>query len=108
MPDGSGYLPEIEPPPASAKPDPFLRVREVMASTGLGRSSIYRRISAGTFPAPKQIGGGQVRWRFSEVEGWKDAKPSAEPKPPAVGGQAGETPPAAPRRPGRPGRPGRG
>jgi predicted DNA-binding transcriptional regulator AlpA len=71
MPDGSSNLHQLDTSPVLVVSDPFLRVREVMVSTGLGRSSKYRRVAAGTFPAPKQIGGGQVRWRTSEVELWK-------------------------------------
>ncbi|MCG7360430.1 AlpA family phage regulatory protein [Roseomonas sp. ACRSG] len=35
--------------------DPFLRLREVEAEVGLTRSTIYRRISEGTFPRPRDL-----------------------------------------------------
>ncbi|MFC0408854.1 helix-turn-helix transcriptional regulator [Roseomonas elaeocarpi] len=52
--------------------DPYLRLAEVEREVGLGRSTIYRRISAGTFPAPRQLGGGCVRWTTSQIQAWKD------------------------------------
>ena len=36
--------------------DPMLRPREVMARTGLSRTTLWRRVRAGTFPAPTQLG----------------------------------------------------
>lgn len=48
----------------------LLRLREVMATTGLGSSTIYRHIQAGTFPAPVKIGGTTSRWRSSELADW--------------------------------------
>lgn len=40
----------------------LLRLCDVMAMTGLGSSTIYRYIQAGTFPAPLKIGGHSARW----------------------------------------------
>jgi prophage regulatory protein len=50
--------------------DRFLRLPEVLAATGLTRSSLYRRIGAGGFPAQVRIGPQMVAWRQSEVERW--------------------------------------
>ncbi len=52
--------------------DRLLRLRDVMAITGLGSSTLYRYIQAGTFPAPMKIGGFTARWRESAVEAWMD------------------------------------
>jgi prophage regulatory protein len=43
--------------------DRYLRRSEVERSTGLSRSTIYRRINEGSFPAPYNLGGSCVRWR---------------------------------------------
>ena len=51
--------------------DRYLRRSEVQHSTGLSRSSIYRRIGNGTFPAPFNIGGRCVRWRERDLVDWK-------------------------------------
>jgi prophage regulatory protein len=52
--------------------DRLLRLPEVKATTGLGSSTIYRYIQAGTFPAPVKIGGHAARWRSSELAAWMD------------------------------------
>ena len=47
-----------------------LRLIEVERCTGLRRSSIYERMSAGTFPKPIRLTGRSVGWIASEVESW--------------------------------------
>ncbi|WP_338661743.1 AlpA family phage regulatory protein [Pararoseomonas sp. SCSIO 73927] len=59
---------------AEAEVDYLIRIGEVEKQTGLGRSSIYRRIREGSFPEALNVGGGQVRWRQSEVKGWADTR----------------------------------
>jgi len=59
------------------KADRFLKLKEVMARTSLGSSTIYRRMKAGTFPKPKQLSEACVRWRESDIEKWMDELPSA-------------------------------
>lgn len=46
----------------------ILRRKQVERETGLSRSSIYRRIHAGTFPAPVQLGPRSVGWRIADIE----------------------------------------
>ena len=48
----------------------LLRLPEVRRLTGLGRSTIYERISAGLFPAPIRLGGNLVAWNSREVDAW--------------------------------------
>lgn len=50
--------------------DRLLRLRDVMAQTGLGSSTIYRLIAAGTFPTQLKIGGHSARWLQSAVDAW--------------------------------------
>jgi prophage regulatory protein len=46
----------------------ILRRSQVEARTGLSCSTIYRRISEGTFPAPVDLGGGRsVGWLEHEI-----------------------------------------
>jgi len=61
----------------------LLRLPRVGSSTGVSRSSTYRRISQGLFPPPVPLGGGRsVGWPAREVAaineariaGWSDAK----------------------------------
>jgi len=53
--------------------DRYLRRSEVERSTGLSRSTIYRRISEGSFPAPYDLGGNCVRWREQDLVEWKQS-----------------------------------
>ena len=48
----------------------ILRRQEVESVTGLSRSSIYKAMSAGDFPAPIQLSKRAVGWRQSDVEKW--------------------------------------
>lgn len=48
----------------------ILRLPEVKSRTGLPRSTIYLRISQGTFPSPISLGARSVGWIASEVEKW--------------------------------------
>jgi prophage regulatory protein len=48
----------------------IMRLNEVMDSTGLGRSSIYKFIAAGTFPKPVSLGDRAVGWVDYEIEEW--------------------------------------
>lgn len=55
----------------------LLNLRQVVAATSLGRSTIYRRIAGGTFPAPLQLSEGCVRWDAEDLEEWRAALPRA-------------------------------
>ncbi|WP_213434068.1 MULTISPECIES: helix-turn-helix transcriptional regulator [Lysobacteraceae] len=59
--------------PSAAVPLKFLRLPEVQARTGCSRSTIYLKISDGTFPRPTRLGGGSCRsvaWVESEINEW--------------------------------------
>lgn len=47
-----------------------LRLAQVMDSTGLGRSTIYKYIADGKFPIPLQLSERCVGWLESEVQQW--------------------------------------
>jgi prophage regulatory protein len=51
--------------------DRFLKRQEVEAVTGYSRSSIYRLIGLGEFPAPIAFNQRAVRWRESDVAAWQ-------------------------------------
>ncbi len=53
----------------------MLRAPEVMARTGLSRVTIWRRVRAGTFPAPIQLGENSIGWPASEITAWLDSRP---------------------------------
>ena len=58
----------------------FLRRRDVENLTGLCRSAIYSRMREGSFPLPRQVGGGAVRWVESEIKGWMESRPTNLPE----------------------------
>jgi prophage regulatory protein len=63
-------------------PRRLLRLKQVLDRTGLPKSTMYSRISAGTFP--KQIPvGSSVRWLDSEVDAWIKALVDERAPPPA-------------------------
>ena len=55
--------------------DVLLRLSEMIWQVKLSRSTIYRRIEEGTFPRPRTLGTGCVRWRQSEIDAWIDTLP---------------------------------
>jgi prophage regulatory protein len=48
----------------------ILRLPTVKARTGLSRSTIYLRMSEGTFPAPISLGSRAVGWIEQEINDW--------------------------------------
>ena len=48
----------------------FLRLPEVLARTGLSRSTVYVRLDQGSFPRPVSLGARAVGWIESEVDEW--------------------------------------
>jgi predicted DNA-binding transcriptional regulator AlpA len=53
------------------QPEPaFYRMADVLRITALSRSSLYRRIAAGDFPAPVSLGGRAKGWRRAALLKW--------------------------------------
>lgn len=48
----------------------FIRLNDVKALTGLGRSTIYKYIKLGFFPEPVNLGSRSVAWVEAEVQAW--------------------------------------
>ena len=58
----------------------ILRTPTVLAMIGLSRTSLWRRVRAGDFPAAVRLGGAGSRaigWRREDVERWLEALPKA-------------------------------
>ena len=51
----------------------ILRLREVCGFTGLGRSTIYAKVSQGGFPPPIRLGPRSVGWRLADIDEWLSA-----------------------------------
>ena len=62
----------LEHTPPSPK---MLRAPEVMAQTGLSRTTIWRRVRAGTFPAPTELGQNSIGWPESLIKSWLANRP---------------------------------
>ena len=52
----------------------MLRAPEVMARTGLSRVTIWRRVRAGTFPAPVELGANSIGWPATEISAWLESR----------------------------------
>jgi prophage regulatory protein len=50
----------------------ILRLPAVKTKTGLSRSTIYARVSQGTFPAALSLEPNTVGWLEADVEAWID------------------------------------
>jgi prophage regulatory protein len=57
-----------------ASPRVILRLRQVVARTGLSRSTIYERIQAGEFPVQIALGARAVGWLEADIEAWIGAQ----------------------------------
>jgi prophage regulatory protein len=60
--------------PAEAPPthvlEPLLTVSDVLDLVPFSKSTLYKKIRAGTFPKPLPISDGRVAWRSSAIARW--------------------------------------
>ncbi|MBK57552.1 MAG: transcriptional regulator [Pseudomonas sp.] len=57
----------------------FLRLPDVEKATGKKRSTIYRDIAAGKFPAPYDLGSSRsVGWLSTEISAWILSRPRVQ------------------------------
>lgn len=59
---------------ANDLPRQLVRLPSVLKLTGLGRSTIYRWIADGSFPAPVRLGPRAVAWRWSDLDRWAQSR----------------------------------
>lgn len=52
------------------QPDRIVRLNTVLARTGLSRSTIYRKMAEGTFPAQFKISTNGTGWKESDINRW--------------------------------------
>ncbi|PSM17376.1 AlpA family phage regulatory protein [Nitratireductor sp. StC3] len=62
------------------QPDRIIRLRTVLVRTGLSRSTIYRKIAEGTFPAQIKISIHGAGWRESDINRWIEDPVSWRPR----------------------------
>ncbi|MEI8717361.1 helix-turn-helix transcriptional regulator [Mesorhizobium sp. ISC11] len=60
--------------------DRIIRRRTVLARTGLSRSTMYRKIAEGTFPAQIKISVNGAGWRESDINRWVEDPVSWRPR----------------------------
>ena len=70
----------------------ILRFKEVIALTGLSRSSIYRLIEGGDFPLPRRLSARAIGFQANDIEAWISARESWSPTESASEGQPNEWP----------------
>lgn len=51
--------------------DRLLTIHEVRVLTSLSKTSIYRKMAAGTFPLPLPIGTNRVAWSAMDLQLWR-------------------------------------
>lgn len=51
-------------------PERILRLRDVIAYTGLSRSTIYKYVAKNEFPKPRRLGVRAKGWMKSEIHNW--------------------------------------
>lgn len=52
----------------------FLRINDVIATTGLSRSTIYRMVDEGTFPDRVRLTAQTVGWWQADVAAWIESR----------------------------------
>jgi prophage regulatory protein len=52
------------------EPDRIIRLKTILARTGLSRSTIYRKIAEGSFPAQLKISTNGSGWHESDIDRW--------------------------------------
>ena len=55
--------------------DRMLRAPEVGERTGLSRITIWRKVRAGTFPPPIELGPNTIGWLESVIDDWLANRP---------------------------------
>jgi prophage regulatory protein len=55
---------------APIREDRIIRLKTVLSRTGLSRSTIYRKIAEGTFPAQLKISTNGSGWHESDINRW--------------------------------------
>ncbi len=57
-------------PKKQRRQESFQRLPDVMRRTGMGKSTIYKAVRAGTFPPPHKLGARASAWAASSIDAW--------------------------------------
>lgn len=58
----------------------LLRIGDVSAKTTLAKSTIWLKLSQGTFPKPAKISPSINVWKESDIDAWIEEKFNSEPR----------------------------
>ncbi len=64
----------------------FMRIHDVIKTTGLSRALVYREMNAGRFPRSIAISAKAVAWLEEEVEAWQAERLAAREGDPSNAG----------------------
>lgn len=53
----------------------LLRLQQVMQTTGLARSTIYKLMALHQFPTPLKLTSKTIAWPSKDIEGWIASRP---------------------------------
>lgn len=65
--------------PAQPVPDRLIKLDQVMAIVGLGKTLIYRLVGKDAFPQPLKLGSNASRWSEAEIFSWIAEQAAARP-----------------------------
>lgn len=68
-PEGGNYCQRMEERPVN-HPERIIRLKTVLARTGLSRSTLYRKMADGTFPQRVPISVHGTGWHESAINRW--------------------------------------
>lgn len=64
-------------PPAALPAMALVRMPTVTRLTALSRSTIYRLVASGKFPAPVRLSAHSIAWHMADIEQWTAERPCA-------------------------------
>ena len=62
-------------PQTAAPAKTMLRVSDVMMRTGYSRTTIWRKVRDGSFPAPRSLGDNAIGWTDDVIDDWVASRP---------------------------------
>ena len=69
-PAHKSYRTDSQGPPTFAAGGRLLKGRDVFQLVTLSRTTVWRRVRDGTFPAPVSLGTTRIAWRESDIAAW--------------------------------------
>jgi prophage regulatory protein len=61
--------------PVDPSTDRLIRLRELCPLVSMSRTTIWRKVKAGSFPSPRRLSANVIAWRLDEVNQWMQQLP---------------------------------